>query len=289
MLSADGGKLAPWPLEEFKNQDLKGSRFTHVDLSETHFHDLFLRDARFTHVDLSGTHIHDAALGDVRITGVWMKDVEIEAEIEGTLIVNGVDVRPFVDATLNERYPGREAIFAVERSGVDGFREAMRVLDEAWPSTIERLRNLPPDKLHERVDDQWSPIENLRHLVFAIDAWANRALLGDPSPYDPLDLPHTEMGEVEGVPNDPDARPSLDEVLALHDDRLAVVREQIESLTEERLAGMTEPTPGPGYPASQPYEVRRCLVACLIEEWEHRRYIERDLAVLEAKSSARAR
>ena len=214
-----------------------------------------------------------------------MQDLAIEAEVEGSLTVNGVDVLPFVERrrSTSATRAGRPSSPS-RRSDADGFREAMRVLDEAWPSTIERLRNLPPDKLHERVDDQWSSIEKLRHLVFAIDSWANRALLGDPSPYDPLDLPHTEMGEVEGVPNDPDARPSLDEVLALHDDRLAVVREQIESLTDERLAGMTEPTPGPGYPASQPYEVRRCLVACLIEEWEHHRYIERDLAVLEAQA-----
>ena len=30
---------------------------------------------------------------------------------------------------------------------------------------------LPPDLLHERVDDEWSFIETLRHLVFATDAW----------------------------------------------------------------------------------------------------------------------
>ena len=39
--------------EEFKDQDLKGTRFTHVDLSEAHFHNLLLRKARFEHVDLS--------------------------------------------------------------------------------------------------------------------------------------------------------------------------------------------------------------------------------------------
>jgi len=127
-------------------------------------------------------------------------------------------------------------------------------------------------------------VENLRHLVFAVDSWAKRALLGDPSPYDALDLPHTEMGEVEGVPNDLDARPSLDEVLALHADRLAVVREQIAALTDEQLAGMTEPNTAPGYPEPEAYEVRRCLAACVQEEWEHRRYIERDLDKLATRA-----
>jgi hypothetical protein len=244
-------------MAEFKDQDLTGARFEHVDLSEALFHDLAMRD--------------------VRISSAWIQDLVIDGEIEGSLTVNGVDLLPVLDAELNRRYPGREAIYAVTTGGADEFREAMRVLDAAWPSTISRLRGLTPEQLHQRNGDDWSPIENLRHLVFAIDAWAKRALLGDPAPFDPLDLPHTEMGEVEGVPNDPDARPSLDEVLALHDDRLAVVRDQIEQLTDERLAGMTEPNLAPGYPEPSSYEVRRCLTACVLEEWEHRRYIERDL------------
>jgi DinB superfamily len=243
--------------EEFKNRNLTGSRFEHVDLSEV--------------------RIHDAALRDVRISGAWIMDLVIDGEIEGSLTVNGVDLLPALEAELNRRYPGREAIYAVMAGDADSFREAMRVLDGAWPSTIERLRRLPPTQLHERVDEQWSAVENIRHLVFAIDSWAKRALLGDAAPYDPLDLPHTEMGEVDGVPNDLDARPSLDEVLALHEDRLAVVRGVIEGLTDERLAETTEPNTAPGYPEPQAYEVRRCLAACVIEEWEHRRYIERDL------------
>lgn len=249
--------------ETFTNRDLRGARFEHVNLDEARFHDLGMRD--------------------VRITSAWIVDLVIEGEIEGSLTVNGVDLLPLLEGELNRRFPGRETVYAVLHAGVDGFREAMRVLDDAWPSTIERLRALSAEQLHERIDGQWSPIENLRHLVFAIDAWAKRALLGDPAPYDPLDLPHTEMGEVAGVPNDPDARPSLDEVLALHDDRLAVVRAQIEALTDERLAESTEPNAAPGYPEPESYEVRRCLAACLLEEWEHRRYIERDLDAVEAR------
>ena len=111
-----------------------------------------------------------------------------------------------------------------------------------------------------------------------------RALLGDPAPYDPLGLPHSEMDVPSGsVPRDLDARPSLDEVLAIRADRMAKVRELIAGLTDERLGAMTEPVPGPGYPESESYPVRRCLGAILSEEWEHRRFAERDLAVLEAR------
>jgi hypothetical protein len=108
-------------------------------------------------------------------------------------------------------------------------------------------------------------------------------LLGDPAPWHPLDLPHDEMGEIEGVPNDPHARPSLDEVLALRADRMGTYREVIAGLTDDRLAGTTTPVTEPGYPASEAFSVARCVGCILQEEWWHRRYAERDLAVLESR------
>ena len=91
--------------EEFKDQDLKGTRFTHVDLSETHFENLLLRKARFTHVDLSEAHFHDLAMREVRITGAWMPDLVIDAELGGSLTVNGVDVLPHIEAGDGLRGP----------------------------------------------------------------------------------------------------------------------------------------------------------------------------------------
>ncbi len=268
--------------EEFKDQDLKGTRFTHVDLSEAHFHDLLLRKARFTHVDLSEARFHDLAMRDVRITGAWMQDLVIEAEVEGSLTVNGVDVLPYIDEVLNARHPGRETVFAVRGGDADAFRAAWAVDQKAWAETVERARRLPEEKLHERVDGEWSFIQTLRHLVFATDSWIRRAMLGDPWPYDALGLPFSEMDEIEGMPNDVEARPSLDEVLALREDRMASVSKVLADLTDEQLAGTTEPVPQPGYPESESYPVRRCLGAIVIEEWEHHLFANRDLAVLEA-------
>jgi len=58
-------------------------------------------------------------------------------------------------------------------------------------------------------------------------------------------------------------------------------------LTDESLGGHTEPVEGPGWPESRSYPVRECLLVVLNEEWEHRLYAERDLALLEAGSSLR--
>ena len=143
---------------------------------------------------------------------------------------------------------------------------------------------MPPDLLHERVQDEYSFIETLRHLVFATDAWVRRAILGYPEPYSPLGLPHDEMEPDPSVPHDPDARPSLDEVLELRADRMRTVHEVIATLTDDALRGQTNPVPAPGYPPAGSYAVRRCLQAVINEEWLHRLYAERDLAVLEQRA-----
>ena len=57
----------------------------------------------------------------------------------------------------------------------------------------------------------------------------------------------------------------------------------IADLTDEQLAGTTTPVLEPGYPESEAYAVSRCVGCILQEEWWHRRFAERDLAVLEAR------
>ncbi|MET9312805.1 hypothetical protein ABZX12_13325 [Kribbella sp. NPDC003505] len=53
-------------------------------------------------------------------------------------------------------------------------------------------------------------------------------------------------------------------------------------LSYSQLTEHTTPVPGPGYPASESYVVGECLGTILAEEFEHRRYAERDLATLQA-------
>ena len=122
-------------------------------------------------------------------------------------------------------------------------------------------------------------------LVFATDSWIRRAILGDPSPWDSLDLPWDEMPDTPGVPRNRDVQPSLDAVLELRRDRMSTVHEVIEGLTDESLSGHTDPVEEPGWPEPRSYPVRECLLCILNEEWEHRLYAERDLDALEARGS----
>jgi uncharacterized protein YjbI with pentapeptide repeats len=255
--------------------------FTSENLTGSRFEEVYLTGARFHDVDLSGARFHEVDLTGVMIRGAFLVNVDISGKIEN-LRVNGVDVVPLVEAELNRRYPDR---VKMRPADADGYREAWDILERLWPQTVGRARGMAPELLNERVDGEWSFIETLRHLVFATDAWVKRAILGEPTPWHRLGLPHDQMPDLPGVPRDRGARPSLDEVLALRADRMATVRRVLADLTDAKLAGMTEPVLEPGYPEPESFAVRRCLQAILIEEWEHRLYAERDFDVLESRGA----
>jgi hypothetical protein len=256
-------------MPDFIGTDLRGSVFERADLSGAQLRAVDLTDAQFRGADLSGASMR----------GVELVNVDIYGEI-ANVTVNGVDIWPLVDAELNRRYPDRAKMRPADPAG---FAEAWDILERLWGQTVERARRLPPEMLHESVDGEWSFIETLRHLAFATDCWIRRAIQGDPAPWDPLGLPWDEMPDTPGVPRDRDARPSLDEVLELRRDRMSSVRGVIDGLTDEFLASDTEPVEGPGWPPARSFAVREVLLVILNEEWEHRLYAERDLAVLEAR------
>jgi hypothetical protein len=258
-------------MPDFTGDDLSGSRFERIRLTGAEFRDVDLSHARFRGVDLSG----------VVMRGVEVVDVRIDGEIQN-LLVNGVDVAPLVNAELDRRDPDRAKM---RPSDAAGFRNAWDIVERLWDGTVERARGLDPELLHKSVNGEWSFIETLRHLVFATDAWVRRAILGDPSPWDPLDLPWDEMPDTPGIPRDRLVRPSLDDVLALRRDRMRTVRTVIDGLTDASLSARTEPVEGLGWPPPRSFEVGECLRVVLDEEWHHRQFAERDLDALQTNSS----
>ncbi|QIG43720.1 DinB family protein [Nocardioides anomalus] len=239
-------------------------------------HDLTGRTFRNTVV--RGGDLRGGGVTGLRLRGVDVWDVEVHGELRN-VVVNGVDIGPLVEAELDRRDPER-ALMRPETG--EGFRAAWEVLEGRWAATVARARGYDEARLHEPVGDEWSFVSTLRHLCFATDAWVARMVLGDPSPWHPLDLPWDEAPGWEGVPWDREARPSLDEVLAVRAERQALVRGVLDGLGEEQLAG-TVSMPPPGWPAYDDVPVRECLLVVLNEEWEHRAYAERDLDVLDAR------
>jgi hypothetical protein len=245
---------------EFVNADLSGSVFRNVDLT--------------------GALFENTELSDVTMRGVEMEHVHITGDVLD-FVINGVDVAPLVEAELDRIHPDR---VKMRPDDADGFREGYALVSGLWDGTVDRARALDPALLHESVDGEWTFTETLRHLSFATAAWVGRAILGNPAPWHPLDLPWDQMPDMDGIPRDRSARPSLDEVLALRSERRALVRDYLDSLTDEQLAEDTAPIVGPGWPREgETFPVKECLLIVLNEEWWHRQYAERDLTALETR------
>ena len=153
--------------------DLSGATFTDVDL----------RGARFVRSDLSGVVMRAAELGGADLDAPWLLDGG------STLLVNGVDVAPLVDAELDRRFPGREQRRAEDP---DGLRAAWDAVERTWGATVERVAAMPAGTPDVSVDGEWSFAQTLRHLVMATDTWLGGAILGLEAPYHPIGQPNAE-------------------------------------------------------------------------------------------------
>jgi hypothetical protein len=221
-------------------------------------------------VDVRGSYAESS-----RFIGVEMMNVEITGEFQNVTF-NGVDIAPLIEAELNRRDPDRAKM---RPTTVAGFQEAWQIVHRRWDTTLAFAGSLPSEALHASVDGEWSFVQTLRHLNFATAAWVGRMILGNHSPWHPLDLPWDEAPALDDIPLDRDASPSLDEVLAVRRERQAMVTGVVEALTEEQLASSVTRT-GPGWPKISDFPFRECLLIVLNEEWEHRNFAERDLARL---------
>ena len=248
--------------------------------------DQTFREASFTGADFTGANFRDCDLRRVKITDSWLVDVNMSGLI-GNFVVNDVDVTAFVEGELDRRHPERVQLRAMRTA--DDYRAMWDTTERLWSDTIARTWRLPEPALHLRVDDEWSFVETLRHLVFATDAWVGRTILDEPMPYHPMGLTHTGYppADAAALGIDPDARPSLAEVMEVRDNRMALVRAIVEGLTDAGLERVCTLPPAPGYP-DETRTVGRCLRVVMTEECEHRRYAVRDLAVLEADLDAAA-
>jgi hypothetical protein len=237
------------------------------------------RGARIHLCDLAGLEIRDCEITGLKIVDCYGGEVYLGGDFE-RLVVNDVDVTGYVEAELDRQNPSRRA--AREATSPDDYRAVWDAVEEMWAATLARARKLPEDRLHERVDGEWSLVETQRHLLFGSDAGLGNAVLEEPAPYDPRGFPHG------GMPADAaarlgltlDATPTLDEVLARRRRRMATMRRVVDGLTEAELDRTCGRKPAEPYP-DQEYVVRRCLKVVLKEEVEHHRYAVRDLAVLE--------
>jgi hypothetical protein len=232
------------------------------------FEDRDLSEAVFWGVDLSRATFRDVNLTGASISHAFVVDVDIDAHVE-RLVVNGVDVTQYV----NERdvwYPLRAMLRPADPEDV---RAAWEALEQTWAATIDRARKLSDAQRLERVNDEWSFVETLRHLVFAMDKWFTVPILG--GDFAPIGMPNS--GSVGfGWPGlDFSANPTFDDVLAVRADRAEQLRDYLTRLTSVDLQQTVDVLENGTVP------VIECLYTVFEEEFEHNRYATRDLAHFE--------
>ncbi|WP_158371363.1 DinB family protein [Cellulosimicrobium cellulans] len=234
--------------------DLHGARLVDADL----------HGARLIRADLSGVVMRGVEIAGADIDAPWLLD-------GGSLLVNGVDVAPLVDAELDRRFPGRSQRRAADP---EGLRRAWAAVEATWAATLERVATLPAGTVDVQVDGEWSFAQTVRHLVMATDTWLRGAVLGVERPYHPIGQPNVEYA-ADG--HDPsvfaEAAPAWEEVLAVRAGRVAMVRDYLAGVTPADLAATRANPWAPEYPET----VLSCLHTILEEEWEHHRYAVRDL------------
>jgi hypothetical protein len=219
-----------------------------------------------------------ATLRHSDVSGVTMRSVDVDGlDIDshdlamGSLLVNGVDVVPLVEAELNRQFPGRELQKA---QTPEGLREGWVAVQAAWASTVA---DTPPDLVDAHVEDEWSLAQTLRHLVLATDTWLRGGILRIEQPFHEIGQIFTgaaEMGfDTSIFRADP---PTYDEVMAVRAERQEMVTHFLATVTPELLAEERDDPWGFDWKPT----VGDCVRVILDEEWAHLRYVRRDLALL---------
>jgi hypothetical protein len=229
-----------------------------------------LTGAVFWGADLTGARFRDVNLSGARISHAWLMDVDIDALVE-RMVINGVDVTTYV----NERDPWYPLRAMIRRdTDPDGLRVAWATLEVEWAATIERARALPEAAAHESVGGEWSFVQTVRHLVFAMDMWFTAPVSG--GRLHAMGLPNSGSKDFPWPDLDPSLSPSLEEALDVRADRARHFRTFLDGLATSDLDREVDVL------ATGTNPLRECLFTVLEEEFWHLRYARRDLEHLEA-------
>jgi len=243
------------------------------------------RSASFRSVDLTGATFRDCDFSDVRIVSSVATNLHI-CGFGGSatgVVVDDVDVTAYVSAELDRRYP--ERVQLRDARTVSELRDAWRRLDELWLELLSRADELPNGLRYERVDGEWSFVETLRHLVFAVDVWVRRMLVEEDAAFHPTGLPPTDYpadGLAElGIELDGDV--PYPEIVALHGACRAAVQQALDELTDGQLDEVRTGVPAPAW-GTESFTAGECVRVVLEEHCEHHRYADRDLRALEERT-----
>lgn len=120
---------------------------------------------------------------------------------------------------------------------VDAARRAVGEASSLLESTIARASTFTEAQREQRVNDEWSTVESLRHIVFVIDVWLGRTINGEQDPFHAIGIPPHFVPRVPpGSSIDADADPTFEEVCDVLRGRLATLDAFCAALIPEELA-----------------------------------------------------
>ncbi len=227
-----------------------------------------LAGAVFWGADLRGARFRDVDLTDATISHAWFVNVDVDALID-RVVINGVDVTEYV----NERDAWFPLRTMLRPSTPEGMRAAWSALEDEWKSTVGQATALPAPALDESVNDEWSFVQTLRHLVFAMDKWFTAPVLGES--FDPIGMPNSGSVDFPWPALDSTLTPSFEDVMAVRVDRAARFRSYLETVTADDFDVTVDVL------ENGPHPVRECLFTVFEEEFWHLRYARRDLETLQ--------
>jgi uncharacterized protein YjbI with pentapeptide repeats len=149
-------------------------KFEYKDMAGTVFHDVNLAGAVFDDVNLAGARIRNANLENFAIEDAYIRG----------LTIYGFRIDQLIDAELDRRDPERVRLRMADCTDPECVRAVLDHLREVRAGFSAFLRSTDPALLSARPDpENWSAIENLRHLIFAEDLYLNRWLLQNDEPW----------------------------------------------------------------------------------------------------------
>jgi hypothetical protein len=104
-------------------------------------------------------------------------------------------------------------------------------------ATVDRAAAFTEGERRTRVNDEWSTVESLQHVVFVVDVWLGRGIGGEEDPFHPIGLPpHFVPRQLPGSSIDPDADPTFEQACEVLRGRLATLAAFCDRLTADELA-----------------------------------------------------
>lgn len=228
-----------------------------------------LAGAEFWGADLTAATFRDVNLTGARISHAWIVDVEIDALVD-RLVVNGVDVTAFV----NEHDPWFPLRTMLRPDTPVDMLTTWAALETEWATTTVTVQAVSAEAAHSSVNGEWSYVETLRHLIFAMDKWFTSPVVE--AGFHPMGLPNTGSINYPWPGLDLSLTPTLDQVLATRVDRATRFRSFLETVASDDLERSIDVA------ENGPHPLRECIFTVFEEEFWHLRYARRDLLVLSA-------